>query len=228
MHVDTYVQKMVASAGGHLYKHLAGNLTEYPIPDLPLPDGNNKRLLDVGCNWGRWTLSAARKGYRAIGIDSSFKAICAARRVAQELGIKAEFVCADAGRLPFRDGAFDQTFSFSVLQHFPKQDAVRVVREMERVGHGSLIQFAGKYGIRSLYHQWKRGFQEPSGFDVRYWSRTELMELGKVQPHAFFGTGVLKSDVRHLPLKYKLIPYVSELLTKIRILDRVADSYWVS
>jgi hypothetical protein len=115
-----------------------------------------------------------------------------------------------------------------VLQHFTKTDALLAINEMRRVGQKSTIQLAGKYGIRSLYHQAKRGFREAKQFEVTYWTQAEMEDVGTVKPHAFLGTGVLRSDVRYLPIYYKPIPIISEALRRARVLNRVADSYWVS
>ena len=65
------VAYLVAATNGFMYLHLLGKLSEYPIPDLRLPEGNGTPLLDVGCNWGRWSIAAARKGYAATGVDPS-------------------------------------------------------------------------------------------------------------------------------------------------------------
>ena len=149
----------------------------------------------------------------------------AAKKACQKLGIKATFICADARYLPFPDNSFDQCFSFSVLQHFTKPDDLPAVSEMRRVGGKSTVQLAEKYGIRSLYHQLKRGFREAKQFEVTYWTLDEMKKVGTVKPHAFLGTGVLRSDVRHLPVYYKPIPIISEGLRRARVLNRIADSY---
>ena len=78
-----------------MYKDLVGNLRGYPIPAIGLPAAKGERLLDIGCNWGRWTIAAARKGYRVTGMDPDLGAVLAARRVAEQLGVNAEFVVAD-------------------------------------------------------------------------------------------------------------------------------------
>src|SRR6187402_1499218 len=65
--IDPVVAFLVAATNGLLYRHLIGQLTSYPIPDLALPPGNGRPLLDVGCSWGRWTMAAAARGYDAIG-----------------------------------------------------------------------------------------------------------------------------------------------------------------
>ena len=75
--------------------------------------------------------------------------------------------------LPFADETFDRVYSHSVLQHFSKPDARNTLGEVARTlkpGGVARIQMANKLGIRSLQHQFARGFTEPANFDVRYYS----------------------------------------------------------
>jgi len=52
LNIDPVVSYMIGSTSGYAYKELIGKLKNYPIPELRLPDGNGKLLLDVGCSWG--------------------------------------------------------------------------------------------------------------------------------------------------------------------------------
>lgn len=225
-----YVSETVHSAAGNLYKHLVGNLHEYPIPDIPMEGSGT--LLDVGCNWGRWTISAAQKGFKAVGIDPNIDALLAARRICKEVGVEAEFICADARYLPFPDNSFDHAFSFSVLQHFSKPDALMAVNEMKRVALNSKVEIPGKYGIRAFQNQFRRGFKEPTGFEVRYWTPKELRKLGEIWVHCYFGTGVLSCDAHVMPWRFRMVVHASDLLTRLSKgfppLRSVADSYYVT
>ena len=61
--VDPYVKRLLVGTNGNLYRRLAEKSVErYPIPHLPLPPGDGRVLLDIGCNWGRWSIAAARAG----------------------------------------------------------------------------------------------------------------------------------------------------------------------
>ena len=64
------------------------------------------RLLDVACGAGFLAIAASFSGHNAVGIDSSRFMIEEARRCAEEVDSKAEFIKADAGDLPFDDGSF--------------------------------------------------------------------------------------------------------------------------
>jgi SAM-dependent methyltransferase/uncharacterized protein YbaR (Trm112 family) len=241
--VDPYVSKVVERTCGVLYRPLVGRLSAYPIPDLPLPPGDGERLLDVGCNWGRWTLAASGAGYEAVGIDPSLDAIAAATRVAAQLGREAEYVVADARHLPFPDSSFDVVFSYSVLQHFGKEDALTALREMHRVlrpGGRAVVQMANAFGPRNLYRQLLRlRFREPRGlFGVRYWTPDELVAAfsdaigpARLSVDGFFALNAQASDVELLPLRYRPVVRASELLRRASVrvpaLRSVADSLYV-
>ena len=172
--VDPYVAELIVGTHGNLYRRLAQGLPRYPIPHFPLPSGAGKTLLDIGCNWGRWSIAATRAGYDAVGVDPSFEAIVAARRIATQLGAPAQYAVADARRLPFADGAFDAVFSYGVLQHFSKSDVARAVDEIARVlkpGGVSWVQMPNAFGARNAYQLARRRFREGDAFEVRYWTR---------------------------------------------------------
>ncbi len=175
--VDPYVAELILGTHGNLYKHLSGGMSRYPIPDFPLPRGTGELLLDIGCNWGRWSIAAAQRGYRPIGVDPSFEAIVAARRIARQLGADTRYVVADARRLPFADGTFDVVFSYGVLQHFSKSDVAVSVDEIARVvkrsGY-SWVQMPNSLGALNAVRLAQRRFREGDAFEVRYWTPPEL------------------------------------------------------
>jgi SAM-dependent methyltransferase/uncharacterized protein YbaR (Trm112 family) len=240
--IDPFVQRSIGATNGGLYQHLVGTLSEYPIPRLRLPPGENRLFLEIGCNWGRWCIAAARLGYRPVGIDPSLKSIRAACRVARQLGVDAAFLVADGRFLPFRDQSFDQVFSYSVLQHLSKQNVLTILDEIHRtlrIDGNTFVQLPNVYGIRCLYHQIRRGFREPHGFEVRYWKPAELLsafnsKIGKAQlsVDGFFSLNVQPSDTHLLPARYRAIVNTSEVLRSISekfpTLAGVADSLYIS
>lgn len=239
--IDPFVQEMVASTCGNLYKPLVKKLTCYPIPEIRLPQGTQEFLLDIGCNWGRWTISAAKKGYIPVGIDPNLEAIMAARRVSRQLKVSARFVVADARYLPFASSCFDVVYSFSVLQHFSKENVRLALNDVARVlkPQGTcLIQMPNKYGIKSLYNQVKGRFGEAVQFRIRYWTVpelrktfTEVIGAASLSVDGYFGLGIQKSDIALLPRKYQLVVRASERLRlmseKARWMKYFADSIYV-
>ena len=240
--VDPFVRAAIGGTNGSLYGHLVGNLKEYPIPRLRLPDGKGKLFLEVGCNWGRWCLAAAAAGYRPVGLDPSLKGIRAAKRVARQLGVEAAYIVGDSRFLPFHTEMFDQVFSYSVLQHLSKshtRESLREVRRVLRIGGEALVQMPNAFGIRCLYHQIGRGFREGHDFEVRYWRPSELLsafgaDIGpsEMSVDGYFSLNVQPSDLRLLPAKYRAVVHASEALRKLSYyfppLVSVADSLYIS
>lgn len=239
--IDPVVAFIIGATSGYSYKHLIGSLNSYPIPELQLLDARGEMFLELGCNWGRWCISAARKGYTVVGIDPSLGAIMAARRVAQQIGLSIRYLVGDARYLPFKDSSFDTVFSYSVLQHLSKGNVRETLSSVARVlklGGISLIQMPNFWGIRSLQHQVKRRFREAQDFEVRYWSLAELKEVfggligdTTIQVDCYFGLGLQKADIDYMPPKLRLLINLSEILRKIseklRLLTYIADSVYV-
>jgi uncharacterized protein YbaR (Trm112 family) len=71
--IDAVISYLVGATSGWGYVNSIGKLESYPIPEIPVGNGKGEFLLDVGANWGRWSVSAARKGWRVVGIDPSFE-----------------------------------------------------------------------------------------------------------------------------------------------------------
>jgi SAM-dependent methyltransferase len=241
--IDPYVQQAIAGTNGIMWKRLRGKLRAYPIPALPLPRAGRggAGFLDVGCNWGRWCLAAGRLGYDPVGIDVSLEAVRAAYRVAEQLGVEAQYLVADARTLPFREQSFPVVFSYSVLQHFQRSDADEALAEVGRVtrsGGTALIQMANRYGVRSLYHQARRGFRRAEAFEVRYWSPGELRSAfersigpARVSADGYFSLNAQECEMKQLPLRYRCVVKASASLraasSRVRPIVYAADSLWV-
>ena len=240
--VDPFVQGIVSGTGGNLYKPLTGKLVRYPIPELPLPPATGQHFLDVGCNWGRWSLSAARKGYSCVGIDVSLDAIMSARRVSRQLGHSPLFLVADARFLPFKPNSFEVVFSYSVLQHFSKADVRRCLPEFDRVLNSpgrSLIQMPNRFGFLGLWNQAKQKLSEPGRFHVRYWGPWELRHTFRdaIGPTAlavdgYFSLGIGEvADRASLRMRHRIVVMCSDLLRRaskaIPWMTWLADSLYV-
>lgn len=241
--IDPHVQKDIQGTCGSMYKNLKHRLKRYPIPNLPLPQSaGGEYFLDIGCNWGRWCISAANKGYKAIGIDPWLSAVQAARRVSRQLEIPSQYVVADARFLPFAERSFDVVHSYSVLQHFDVDDTLATLSQIARVlkpGGTSLIQMANRLGVRNLYQQCRRKFKAPEAFfEIRYWNPFKLKQTFQqfIGPSSFFADGFFTlnpqlTDLDLLPPFYRMIVRSSELLRRqserIPFLKYMADSLYV-
>lgn len=115
----------------------AGRHRLHPIEEAELGEIAGLRLLHLQCHFGRDTLALAQKGADVTGLDFSGPAIEAARAIAAELGIAAEFVQSDvyAARGAV-EGHFDLVFtSWGTICWLPDIDAwARTVASLLRPG----------------------------------------------------------------------------------------------
>jgi SAM-dependent methyltransferase len=72
-----------------------GGSTLFPEELKLLGDVRDQRLLHLQCNAGQDTVSLALRGAMVTGVDFSDTAIDFARRLAADVGVAADFVCAD-------------------------------------------------------------------------------------------------------------------------------------
>jgi 2-polyprenyl-3-methyl-5-hydroxy-6-metoxy-1,4-benzoquinol methylase len=242
--VDPFVNDWIVNTNGNLYWSSRGKLPRYPIPQWPLPPGDGKTVVDVGCSWGRWSIAAARAGYCPVGVDVHMDALAAAGRVSKQLGVSADFVCSDADHLPFCSQSVDVVFSYSVLQHLERSIVRRFYGEVSRVlkpGGVCLVQLPNRFGVVSVLQQLRRGFREArtGTFEMRYWSRREIEEAvrgaGLSTPHiradGFLSQNPQTSDTDLLPPNGRLIVSISETGRRaaeiLPLLTYFADSLWI-
>jgi SAM-dependent methyltransferase/uncharacterized protein YbaR (Trm112 family) len=221
---EPVVAALIGATSGFAYRHLVGEAVPYPIPAFRFPTPAPGRLLDVGCNWGRWCIAATRAGHQAVGIDPQLVAVLAARRVAAQLGADARFVVGDARFLPFPPHFFDYAWSYSVLQHFAREDVVAALAELDRVvrtGGEVRVQMANGLGVRSFFHMARRGFRAPRRFEVRYWTPPELRRafqaaIGdtRLTADCYLGLGLQWSDFARMSPVGKAALVVSETLRR--------------
>jgi ubiquinone/menaquinone biosynthesis C-methylase UbiE len=95
---------------------------------------DGEEVLDLACGTGAVTLEIAASGLRPgslTGVDLSADMLSVARAKAAAAKVAAEFVEAEAGRLPFTDSRFDLAFCQQALQFFP--DRPSALAELRRV-----------------------------------------------------------------------------------------------
>jgi uncharacterized protein YbaR (Trm112 family) len=220
---EAVIRRLVPLSNGFGYRDLAPG-DAIPIPRFP-ERGGGECLLDIGSSWGRWTIAAARAGFRAVGLDPMLGPLMAAKRFAAKQGVDVDYICGDARCLPFADGTFERAFSYSTLQHFSDRDCALTLGEIARVlapEGSSTVQMAHWAGVRSLWHQARRGFREPARFEVRYRSLPQMraMFAGAIGPttvsiDCFFGLGLQASDARHMRPLARLAIAASEQLKRM-------------
>lgn len=239
--VDDFVQQMVAHTNSLLYKPVVGKLDAYPIPPLPMvPAHRDSYFLDLGCGWGRWCFAAAQRGFVPIGIDPSLESVLTAARIARQIGVDAMFVAADSRYLPFRDASFSAAYSYSVLQHFARENVLATLASLApllKPGAQTKLHLLNRYGLRSLQVQVFRGFRTAHNFETRYWTPAKMIAefaaaLGPtiLEPDGFFVQGRYE-DRALFRLHHRLIVELSHALIHaarhLPMLAYLADNLFV-
>lgn len=86
----------------------------------------NKKILDVGCNYGEITKALARDN-QVVGVDTDEEAL----KIAKKTIKKGKFIKASAVDLPFPDRIFDVVTCLAVIEHI--HDDQKAIHEMSRV-----------------------------------------------------------------------------------------------
>jgi len=118
------------------------------LEGLPL---EGKSILEVGAGSGRDSLELARRGARVFVLDYVGSSLDLIRRLSSQQGLPFICVCADATRMPFREGGFALVFHQGLMEHF--QDPGPLLREnyrvLQRGGH-CLVDVPQRYHIYTL------------------------------------------------------------------------------
>jgi len=94
-------------------------------------DWRGKHVLDLGCAGGFMAEALAGKGAIVTGIDPAADAVAAARRHADQSGLKIGYDVGVGEDLPYKDGSFDAVVCVDVLEHV--SDLTQVAAEIARV-----------------------------------------------------------------------------------------------
>ena len=102
----------------------SGRITLTEIERREVGEVSCKTLLHLQCHFGLDTMSWARLGAKATGVDFSDTAIELARQLNDEVGTDVDFICSDIYGLPnVLDAKFDVVFtSYGVLCWLPDLD----------------------------------------------------------------------------------------------------------
>lgn len=170
-----------------------------------------EKVLDSGCGNGRFYPLLKEKGVKYFGADNSEKLVAIAKNKYPE----ADFIVADALKLPFEDNYFDKIFSIAVLHHIPSKELrLEFLEEAKRVlkKDGVIIIavwkfhqpkeffYLFKYTIFKLFRNSQLDFmdiEEPWGKRAKryyhWFFKKELDNLAKEAGFKIIGVGFTKN-----------------------------------
>ena len=110
----------------------------------------NKRVLDMGCGSGRYSVSLAKLGAKqVIAVDIQRKSFGKADKLCKEYHLCAEFHEGNILELPFEDCSFDFVFCNGVLHHTTSIE--KGLRELSRVLKRSGKAFLYLYAAGGIF-----------------------------------------------------------------------------
>lgn len=152
---DQRVKTHVASEFYDVDGFLAGKSSLQEIELNELGDVDGKRLLHLQCHFGLDTLSWARKGAIATGIDLSSKAIEQANKIKEKIKLNARFVCSDVySYANVTTGDHDIVFtSYGAVCWLPCLDkwANTINKSLKKGGTFYMVEFHPVYDLVSGY-----------------------------------------------------------------------------
>jgi len=144
--------------------------------------GTGRRLLEIGCGYGRDLIFYALNGFAAEGVDISDVAISQGRRWTESLGVKVRFYEGDFLEVEFEEDSFDIIVSYHTLYLLSKEEreeAVQKIFSMLKPGgitaHLVFSKEEDTYGKGREVE--KDSFEWAEGKIVHYFEREELQRL---------------------------------------------------
>ncbi|WP_436909488.1 class I SAM-dependent methyltransferase [Halosimplex marinum] len=146
--VESYEDKRFSRGGGRLTDRL-----EKEAVGEALAPVEGRKILEIACGTGRFSVMLARQGADVVGLDISAPMLGEGRRKAHRAGVDdhLEFLRGDAARLPFPDDHFDSVFAIRFF-HLVDEPA-EYLRELARVSSDQVVfETYNRFSGRSLYN----------------------------------------------------------------------------
>jgi ubiquinone/menaquinone biosynthesis C-methylase UbiE len=175
------------------FDHAAEPLSAYVASVRQLGDIRGKRVLDVGCGDGWYSVILAKRGAEVFGYDISASAIETARERARQNNVteQTQFEVASAYSLPYPDASFDVVTGQAILHHLGDKD--RLASELRRVMKPGAIgvfsePFAGVRWLRRVRRFVPVPSQAPDDPDQNQFSYADARAIGnhlRVELHEY-------------------------------------------
>lgn len=141
-------------------------------------DLRGKRLLDLGCGDGTYSIAAFQRGAHVTGVDISEAMLESARCRALAIGASAEWHRVPAESLPYESETFDTVIAVTVLCFV--REPLQVMREVRRVlrpGGSFVIGELGRYSSWALLRRVRGWLGSSTWREAHFWTLGELRRL---------------------------------------------------
>jgi len=150
-----------------------------------LLDKTGRSILDVGCGRGSFMrIINGRRKFFTVGCDLYLPFL----KECKQNKIYDEHVLCDARFLPFRRCAFDIVLCLEVIEHLPKKDSLRLLKQMEEIAQQQIV-ISTPIGFKKQFQDLVS--QNPFQTHKCGWTLKELKKLGF---NDFLGDGFFLYD----------------------------------
>lgn len=135
----------------------------------------SKKVLDIGCGFGWFELSAEKRGAeKIIGIEFDEKDLETGKKYIQSE--KIEFKQGSAIEIPFLEESFDTVVSWEVIEHIPKNTENKMFQEANRV-----LRKGGVFYLSTPYDSFFSKLFDPAWWLIRHrhYSKKTLADLAE-------------------------------------------------
>ena len=130
------------------------HLTKDPPPPPPRHNGQNMKILDLGCGIGFWVTEFGMRGFSNLyAADLTEQALALTANRLNMFGVKAELSQQNAENMTFENAKFDHANCQGVIHHIPDTEAT--VREIARVLKPGGSACISVYYRNSILKSWK-------------------------------------------------------------------------
>jgi ubiquinone/menaquinone biosynthesis C-methylase UbiE len=148
-----------------------------------LPEVQGRRVLEVGCGTGNFSLAWSRQGAEVVGLDCSGPMLARAQDKARRQGLAITWVRGLASSLPFVDGSFDGVMCILALDFMTDRETV--LQEMVRVlrpGGFVSVAMLNRFSLWTLKRVVRVWFKPSLWREVRFITPGELWRLFSSHP----------------------------------------------
>jgi len=116
--------------GEEITERRADEVVQFLIDELEM--SKPMSILDVGCRFGRYSIKLAERGHRVTGIDNIDGFLCQARKNAQDLNLKVNFLNKDMRYVEY-NGEFDRAIvMFTGFGYYTDEQNLEVLKNVSK------------------------------------------------------------------------------------------------
>ena len=146
-------------------------------------DVKNKRVLDMGCGSGRYSIALARVGAREVtAVDWQRKSFFQSEKLSRKWRLRIRFREANFLNLPFKRNSFDFVFCNGVLHH--SRSIEKGLKELKRVLKPDGKAFLYLYGAGGIFWETRKALR-PIFKKIPLHYTQKVLQLMGVPPKRF-------------------------------------------